>query len=120
MTKRWLNSVDVDIASNGAPLFDVAGCASFTGGTKTVTLAGTPESLVTESTPCRFVWIGARVDADGNPLNTKPVFIGDSANQNIPVMPSNYEGIVIRINDASKFYIKAEVNGQGIAYRIFA
>jgi len=120
MTKRWINSMDVEVGENGAPLFDVAGCASFAGGTKTVASTSTPEPLVATSTPCRFVWIGARVDSGGNPQNTKPCFVGDSANQNIPILPSNYEGIVIRIDDASKLYVKVGVNNQGVVYRIFA
>jgi len=120
MEKRWMNSMDVGVSPSGAPLFDIAGCTSFVGGTKTVASAGTPEPLVTTSTPCRFVWMGARVDGSGNPLNTYPCFIGDSAGQNIPVMPSNYEGIVIRIDDASKVYVKVDASNQGVAYRIFA
>jgi len=120
MTKRWINSMDVEVGENGAPLFDVAGCASFAGGTKTVASTSTPEPLVATSTPCRFVWIGARVDSGGNPVNTKPCFVGDSASQNIPILPSNFEGVVIRIDDASKVYVKVGVNGQGVAYRIFA
>jgi len=120
MTRRWLNSVDVEVGENGAPLFDLAGCATLAGGTKTVASVSTPEPLVATSTPCRFVWIGARVDGDGNPLNTRPCFVGDSADQNIPVMPSNYEGVVIRIDDASKVYVKVGVSGQGVAYRVFA
>ncbi len=120
MTRRWLNSVDVEVGENGAPLFDVAGCATLAGGTKTVASVSTPEPLVATSTPCRFVWLGARVDGDGNPLNTKPCFVGDSADQNIPILPSNYEGVVIRIDDASKLYVKVGVNNQGVVYRVFA
>jgi len=120
MAKRWINSMDVEVGENGAPLFDVAGCASLVGGTKTVASTSTPEPLVATSTPCRFVWIGARVDSDGNPQNTRPCFVGDSANQNIPVLPSNFEGIVIRIDDASKVFIKVGVNNQGVVYRVFA
>jgi len=112
--------MDVEVGENGAPLFDVAGCASLVGGTKTVASTSTPEPLVATSTPCRFVWIGARVDSDGNPLNTKPCFVGNAANRNIPVMPSNYEGVVIRVDDALKVHVKVGVNGQGVEYRIFA
>ena len=43
MARRWINSMDVEVGANGAPLFDVAGCASFVGGTKTVPSAGTPQ-----------------------------------------------------------------------------
>ena len=67
MAKRWINSLDVEVGPNGAPLFDMAGCLSFVGGTKTVSSTATPQALVAVSTPCRFVWIGARVNSDGNP-----------------------------------------------------
>ena len=120
MAKRWINSMDVEVGANGAPLFDIAGCATIDGGTKTVASTSTPEALVAASTPCRFVWIGARVDSYGNPQNTRPCFVGDQANQNIPVMISNYEGLVIRIDDASKVFVKVGVNNQGVVYRIFA
>ncbi len=120
MARRWLNSMDVEVSPNGAPLFDVAGCASFAGGTKTVASAATPQALVAASTPCRFVWIGARVDNNGNPQNTAPCFIGDSASQNVPILPSNYEGVVIRIDDAIKVFVRVVVNNQGVVYRVFA
>ena len=120
MARRWLNSMDVEVGANGAPGFDVAGCSSFAGGTKTVPSAATPQALVAASTPCRFVWIGARVDNNGNPQNTAPCFIGDSAGQNIPILPSNYEGVVIRIDDAVKVFVRVVVNNQGVVYRIFA
>ncbi len=120
MAKRWINSMDVEVSPSGAPLFDMAGCTTFVGGTKTVASTATPEKLVPTVTPCRFVWIGARVDTYGNPINTRPCFVGDSANQNIPVMPSNFEGVVIRIDDASKVFVKVGVNNQGVVYRIFA
>ena len=120
MARRWLNSVDVEVSPSGAPQFDIAGCTSFAGGTKTVPSAGTPQPLVATPTPCRFVWVGARVDNYGNPQNTRPCFVGDSANQNIPILPSNYEGVVIRIDDASKLYVKVGINNQGVVYRVFA
>jgi len=120
MAKRWINSMDVEVGANGAPLFDLAGCATIAGGTKTVPSTSTPQPLVATATPCRFVWIGARVNSDGDPQTTKPCFIGDATGQNIPVMPSNYEGVVIRIDDASKMYVKVGINGQGVVYRIFA
>ncbi len=88
------------------------------GGTKTVTSAATPEQLLATSTPCQAVWIGAPVDSSGIVVNTKPAFIGDSSSQGIPVMPSNFEGVCVPIDDASKLYIKVGVNGEGVAYRI--
>ena len=120
MAKRWIHSLDVEVGESGAPLFDLAGCVTLAGGTKTVPSASTPQPLVATATPCRFVWVGARVDTYGNPLNTRPCFVGDQASQNIPVMPSNYEGVVIRIDDASKLYVKVGINNQGVTYRVFA
>ena len=120
MAKRWINSMDMEVSPSGALLFDVAGCSSFIGGTKTVASAETPQPLVATSTPCRFVWVGARVDNYGYPVDSYPCFIGDSAGQNIPVMPSNYEGLVIRIDDASKVYVRVVSGGTGVVYRIFA
>ena len=120
MAKRWINSIDVEVTTAGALLMDLAGCTTLAGGTKLVPSSATPQPLVAVSTPCRFVWVGARMDAYGNPLNYYPCFVGDSANQNIPVMPSNYEGLVIRISDASKLYVKVTSSNSGVVYRIFA
>jgi len=119
MAKRWIQSADVEVTAAGAVLTALAGCTTLAGGTKTVPSAGTPQPLVAGSTPCRFVWVGARVDAYGNPLNSYPCFVGDSAGQNLPVMPSNYEGLVIRIDDASKLYVRVTINNQGVVHRIF-
>ena len=120
MAKRWINSADVEVSAAGAVLTEAGGFAGLAGGTKTVPSASTPQPLVAASTPCRFVWVGARVDNYGNPLNSYPCFIGDSAGQNIPVLPSNYEGLVIRIDDASKVYVRVVSGGNGVTYRIFA
>jgi len=120
MAKRWIQSADVEVTAAGALLTALAGCATLAGGTKTVPSASTPQPLVAVSTPCRFVWVGARVDNYGNPQNYYPCFIGDSAGQNIPIMPSNYEGLVIRIDDAAKVYVRVVSGGNGVAYRIFA
>lgn len=92
---------------------------SFPGGTLLVAAAATPEPLVAVATPCLAVWVGARIDANGDAVNTKPCLIGDEANQNIPIMPGNAEGVVIRIDDAAKVFVKAGVDGEGVAYRVF-
>ena len=122
MARRWLHTVDVETDENGSPLVEKAlkTPTSLAGGTKNVASAATPEPLVAEAAPCRFVWLGAPVDGDGVAVNTKCVFVGDADNQNIPLMPSNFEGVVVQIDDASKLYLKAGVNGEGLAYRIFA
>jgi hypothetical protein len=127
MTRRWLNSADVEInEETGAILVEsdssggTAPPTSMIGGTKTVALAGTPQALVATSTPCRSVWIGPLCNTDGVGTNTKPVFLGNSVNQNIPLLPSSISGVVLSIDDANKIFVKVGVNGEGVAYRIFA
>jgi len=98
----------------------LAPATTFAGGTKTVTLATTPEALVADSTPCKRVWIGPRVNADGVPQNTKPVFIGDTTGQNVPITVANLEGMVFSIDNAAKLFVKVGVDGEGVEYRILA
>jgi hypothetical protein len=126
VTRRWLQSADVDVdESTGAIL--VRGDSSITttppsslaGGTKAVVAAGIPEPLVAASTPCRCIWIGPLCDADGVGINTKPVFLGDSANQNMPLLPNSVSGVVLAIDDATKVYVKVGADGEGVAYRVF-
>jgi hypothetical protein len=100
-------------------LTQVKSPTTFTGGSKSVAAAATPEALVASSTPCRFVWIGAPCDSDGVASNTKPVFIGDSSGQNIPIATHNFEGVMIQIDDAQKVYAKVGVDGESVEYRIF-
>lgn len=126
MTRRWLQSADVDVdETTGAILVrgdsstTTAPPSSMAGGTKTVAAANTPEPLVAASTPCRCVWIGPLCNADGVGTNTKPVFLGDSVSQNMPLLPNSVSGVVLSIDDASKVYVKVGVNGEGVAYRVF-
>ena len=120
MSRRWINSLDVEYDPlKGSILTDQASPSNFVGGTRTAN-PGAPQRIVTTPTPCRFVWVAARVDDYGNPMNVYPVFVGDSAGQNVPVMQANYEGLVIRIDDASKLYVRAVNWGDGVVYRIFA
>lgn len=118
MSRRFIQSLDVEYdPTKGSILTDLASPTAFPGGTKLVT--GGPEPLVEVSTPCRFVWIGARVDDGGLSLNSSPCFVGDAADQNLPIMQSNFEGMVVRIDDAAKVYVRAVLPGDGVAYRIF-
>jgi hypothetical protein len=89
---------------------------TFTGGTKNVATTNTAVQLVSTSTPCYAVWIGAKQTA-GTGSNTGVILIGDSATQNIPILNSNLEGFSITINDASKLYINGTAN-DGVFYRI--
>jgi hypothetical protein len=126
MTRRWLNSADVEINEDtGAILVEsdsgggTAPPTSMIGGTKTVALAATAQALVATPTPCRCVWIGPLCNTDGVGTNTKPVFLGDNNNQNMPLLPNSVSGVVLSIDDASKVFVKVGVNGNGVAYRIF-
>ena len=121
MAKRWINSADVEVSAAGALLTEAGGFASLTGGTKTVAAAATPEELGATAAPCRMVWVGAPIDpATGLGTNTKPAFIGDSDGQTMPLVPSNFEGYFLPIDDASKVYVKVGANGEKVNYRIFA
>ncbi len=127
MTRRWLQSADVDIDPDSGALLvrgdsstTTAPPSSLAGGTKTVAAAATPEPLVAVSTPCRCIWIGPLCDVDGVGTNTKPVFLGDSVNQNMPLLPNSVSGVVLAIDDATKVYVKVGADGEGVAYRVFA
>lgn len=127
MTRRWLGSADVEVNEQtgailveGASSSESAPPTSMVGGTKSVTPAATAQALVAVSTPCRCVWIGPLCNTDGVGTNTKPVFLGNSVNQNMPLLPSSISGVVIAIDNANKIFVKVGVNGEGVAYRIFA
>ena len=125
MTRHWLQSADIEIDPiTGAILVEddsrAATPTSLVGGTKTVAADATPAALVAVSTPCRCVWIGPLCNADGVGTNTKAVFLGDAASQNMPLLPNSVSGVVLSIDDASKVFVKVGVNGDGVAYRIFA
>ena len=90
--------------------------SSITSGTKAGSAGGA--QLTTTVTPCSGVWFGAPETA-GVATNAAPVYIGGSAAQLIPIMPENYEGIYIEIDDASKVYVKS-AGGESIRYAIFA
>ena len=115
--------IPADPAKESGRLSEIAGrlaiATALAGGIKTVAAAATPEALVATSTPCRCVWVGPLCNADGVGTNTKPVFLGDSGNQNMPLLPNSISGVVLSIDDAGKVYVKVGVNGEGVAYRLF-
>jgi len=89
-------------------------------GTKIIADADVAEPLVDESTPCKSVWIGAPVTIEpGAAVNTKGVLVGNGTTQNFPIMPSNFEGKTFPIDDASKLWVKAGVDGESINYIIY-
>lgn len=116
---QWIKTATIAVdPDDGAQLVDITAPSIFTGGSKTLAQAGVAEPLVSEPTPCRFVWVAAPINDDGNATNTKPVFLGDFDNQNMPLLKGNYRGVVVRIDDASKIYLRAIAAGEGVVYRI--
>jgi hypothetical protein len=101
----------------GAMLVKSAPVTTFAGNTKTVSPAAAA-SLVAASTPCQAVWIGARMNNDGTPTNTNPVFIGDVTNQTMALAKDDFKGFLIPIADAFTIYIRPVTAGEGVAYRI--
>lgn len=92
-------------------------------GTKTISAAATPETLVAATQPCARVWLGAPYNvATGVATNTLPVNAGITAASGgkRPVFPTNFEGVYIDIDDAFKLYVDVGVNGETINYQIFA
>ena len=102
-----------------AKIYDVgiAPARTFAGNTKTVSPAAAA-ALVAASTPCRAVWIAARMNNDGSATNTNAVFIGDATNQTMGLAKDDFKGFVIPIDDAQKVYIRPVTSGEGVAYRI--
>jgi hypothetical protein len=130
VARKWIQSADVEVSEDGRLAVDIGDGGGGGGsgtptsiacGTKTVAAAATPEALVAESTPCKRVWLGARYNAaTGAALNTAPVRIGGSAGQAIPIMPGNFEGVTIDIDDAAKLYVDVAQDGEGVHYAILA
>ena len=117
--KRWLQTADVLVDDDGNLSVLLAAAATFAGSTKTVSPAAAAP-LVAASTPCRAVWIGARMANDGSAVNTNPVFIGDATNQTMGLAKDDFKGFLIPIADAQKVYIRPVTAGEGVAYRILA
>lgn len=95
-----------------APSPSTATVTTFTGGTKTVAAAGTPEALVATSTKVGSVVIV--------PLrtNTNAVYVGvsstnDTQHAEPPIVITAAEGEVIDLN---LIYIDVVTNGEGVAY----
>lgn len=126
--QQWIQGATISVDSaDGSLLVGTPAPATFSGGSTFPEQPGVAEPLVSTPTPCQFVWIGAAVHEvlpeDEYPMwtqNQKPLFLGDAQNQNIPIFPKNYRGIVIRIRDASLIHVRALAQGDGVAYRISA
>ena len=114
--KRWLQTADVLVDDDGN-LAVLSAATAFAGNTKTVSPAAAAP-LVAASTPCRAVWIGARMANDGSAVNTNPVFIGDVTNQTMGLAKDDFKGFLIPLADAHNIYVRPITAGEGVAYRI--
>ena len=121
--KQWIQSATVS-TEDGALAITAAPPATFAGGQKVPAQAGVAEPLVGVPTPCRFVWVGVPLtppDGEGDTSwaqNAGPVFLGDSQNQNLPLTPHTFRGVVIHIRDASLIHVRSTTAGDGVEYRI--
>ena len=80
-------------------------------GKKTVTTAGTAVQLTTTSTPAKMV----RITANG--ANTGNIFVGGSTiDSTRGKQLVTLQDIQLEIDDLSKVYIDASVNGEGVTY----
>lgn len=114
------NIGDVDVASMpavtqgapGAQPWPVSLSQSNVGidGEKTVAVAGTAETLVAESTPCREVIIQAKS------TNTKTVKVGRTNAPKLELSP--LASITLAVSDAHTIYVDALANGEGVNYTI--
>lgn len=119
MKKHWIQNANVMIdPGSGSVLVNVTAPGSFAGGTMVPAQAGVGEALVADIETSHFVWVAAPMDNDGNATNSKPIFLGDAGGQNMPLKPGNYRGVVIRIDDPRKLYVRSVVAGEGVVYRI--
>jgi hypothetical protein len=87
---------------------------SFIGsGKKIISTAGTRETLVNTSTPCKEVLIMAL------PTNTGEIWVGDSnvsASDNIGVVLYSKDAVLIEIDNLQKVYLDATIDGEGVSY----
>ena len=93
----------------------IHGATGLTGGTTTITTAGTPERITTTTTPIRRVWIQA-LDT-----NTGVVAIGG---MNVDETPATRKGLAIfatqgqwfEVSDLSIIWLDVSVGGEGVNY----
>ena len=122
--KQWIQAATVR-TEDGALAITAAPPSTFAGGSKVPAEAGVAEPLVDTPTPCRFVWVGVPLMAElPEPpsttwaANSCPVLLGDQHNQNLPLTPHTFRGVVIHICDASLIYVRSFAQGDGVEYRI--
>ena len=95
-----------------------AGPTSITSGQRISISSINAMHLTTDHVPCCFVWLGAPPDGS----NTDTVMVGGSSSTStgIPIVPGNYEGVTISINDAYSIFVKSVNGSQKLNYVILA
>jgi len=102
--------------SNPLPVTVVAGGVGYSiieSGKKIITTAGTKETLVSSSTPCKEVLIMAL------PSNTGEIWVGDSnvsATNKIGIVLYKNDAVLIPIDNLQKIYLDATVSGDGVSF----
>ncbi len=92
----------------------------FSGGTsarKTITAAGTPEQLLTASTPCLAVKIIALADNGGRIMVgfTNAVRAATSTYNGVEALYAE-DSVIVNIDNANKVWIDTTVSGNGVSY----
>lgn len=96
---------------NPATNESVAPPSAINGGSQVITTAGTKVQLTSTSTASRYVIIV------GKTTNTGKIYVGGSSIDNTRGRPLNAEqSEKIDINDISKIWLDADVNGEGVTY----
>lgn len=116
--KQWIKTASVAVdEDDGSLLVKIKPPTRFAGDVLILS-SGMAVPLVSQPTPCRWVWVGAPVSDQGTPLSQSPIFIGDATNQNMGLATTDYHGFTIEIDDASKIYVMALKAGGMLMYRI--
>lgn len=92
---------------------------AITSGRKTVSSAGTAETLVATSTPCNEVIITAESDNTGTIAVGGADVVATSGSEKGSILASG-ESMVLTVNDAQLVYLDASVSGDGVAYNILS
>jgi hypothetical protein len=84
-------------------------------GRKTVSAAGTPEPLASESTPCQYVIMTKLAGQSGDVVFGGDDVVATLATRKGTPLPDNMP-IGIPIDDLAKVYIDVTVNGEGLSF----
>lgn len=85
-------------------------------GLKLVTTAGTRETLVASTTPCRSVCITAKISNTGTVVVGAVTVVAASGATRRGTPLNAGDSVTIAINDLVKIYLDVTVNGEGVTY----